>query len=182
MAGSASDGDVYCFRDLGKDPHLATSRAELAIALSAVSQQPRILQHAPLEPNYGNVHCLLVGDPSLPPVVLIHGSPGSVDNWLTLLTTTKLLDHARVILVDRPGFGESTPGQHQSRLAQATAIQQAVRPHLQGQPAVFLGHSFGGPVIARIAMDHSDLVSGLVFAAASVDPELETVYWYQHFC
>ena len=124
---------------------------------------------------------MTIGDPRLPPVVLVHGSPGSIDNWVDLLTQTNVLDHAYVICVDRPGFGESNPGQHESSLAlQGQAILQAVRPHLSGRRAVWLGHSFGGPVIARIAIDFPDQVSGLVFAASSVDPDLERVYWYQH--
>ena len=114
-------------------------------------------------------------------MVLIHGSPGSVDNWFDLLSDTSLLEHAYVIMVDRPGFGESNPGQHESSLQQqAKAIVEAVQPLLGNRNAVWLGHSFGGPVIARIAIDYPARVKALVFAAASVDPELEIVRWYQH--
>ena len=122
-----------------------------------------------------------IGDPSLPAVVLVHGSPGSVDNWLDLATKTDVLQHAHLIAMDRPGFGESEPGQHEASLAkQAKAIHKALIPHLNGEAAIWLGHSFGGPVIARMAMDYPDSVGGLIFSAASVDPELEIVHWYQH--
>ena len=119
--------------------------------------------HAPSEPTHHGVHVLAVGDPQLPPVVLVHGSPGSMDNWLDLITQTDVLAHAYLIAVDRPGFGESQPGQHVSSLqAQATAIQQAVLPQLAGRPALWLGHSFGGPVIARMAIDFPHSVAGLI--------------------
>ena len=166
---------------IGKFLSFASSRQELNTALSAALGDTRVYAHWPAERTNDGVHVMTIGDPRLPPVVLVHGSPGSIDNWVDLLTQTNVLDHAYVICVDRPGFGESNPGQHESSLAlQGQAILQAVRPHLSGRRAVWLGHSFGGPVIARIAIDFPDQVSGLVFAASSVDPDLERVYWYQH--
>ena len=41
-----------------------------------------------------------------------------------------------------------------------------------------MGHSYGGPVIAKTAMEYSELVSGLVFVATTGDPELSGPRWY----
>ena len=41
-----------------------------------------------------------------------------------------------------------------------------------------VGHSYGGPVAVRMAVDYPDAVAGLVLIAASVDPELEEWRWF----
>ncbi len=41
-----------------------------------------------------------------------------------------------------------------------------------------MGHSFGGPIIVRAALDHPELVGGLVIAAGDLDPDLEEWRWY----
>ena len=41
-----------------------------------------------------------------------------------------------------------------------------------------LGHSFGGPVAVRLAMDHPQLVRALVLVAGSIDPDQEERRWF----
>jgi pimeloyl-ACP methyl ester carboxylesterase len=43
-----------------------------------------------------------------------------------------------------------------------------------------VGHSYGGPLIARLAMDYPELVGSLVFLAPSIAPELEETKWFQY--
>ena len=42
-----------------------------------------------------------------------------------------------------------------------------------------VGHSYGGPVVVRAAIDNPDLVDGVIIVAGSVDPDLEETKWYQ---
>ena len=42
-----------------------------------------------------------------------------------------------------------------------------------------IGHSLGGPVIGRMAMDFPNSYTGLIFVAPSIDPELEVDEWYR---
>lgn len=44
---------------------------------------------------------------------------------------------------------------------------------------VLVGHSLGGPVACRLAMDYPALVGGLVLVAPSIDPALEKQEWYR---
>jgi len=44
---------------------------------------------------------------------------------------------------------------------------------------ILVGHSFGGPVIARYAMDYPDTIDHLLILAGSVDPDLEFTKWFQ---
>jgi pimeloyl-ACP methyl ester carboxylesterase len=68
---------------------------------------------------------------------------------------------ATVVEVDSPGIGASS-GRRPLRLAaQARGLSQAV--HRTGDdPAVVVGHSLGGLVTLRLAVDDPSLVAGLL--------------------
>jgi len=126
------------------------------------------------------VHWVAAGDRGAPLVVLVHGSPGSWDNFAALLDDPRLLSRADVAAIDRPGFGRSGRGLAEpSLILQARAVAAVVKALGGGRPAVLVGHSLGGPIAARAAMDHPALVAGLVLVAPSLDPDLERVRWFQ---
>lgn len=119
------------------------------------------------------------GDPQKPMVLFVHGSPGSWNAFQNYLVDAELLNKAYLVSVDRPGFGFSGYGEPETSLQkQAADIVPILQSH-QGGPRILVGHSFGGPVIARIAMDYPHLVDGLVMIAPSIDPNLEETKWYQ---
>ncbi len=113
-----------------------------------------------------------------PAVVFIHGSPGSWDAFANLMSDEVLLKKFRMLSIDRPGFGLSEKGKYEISLQRQAALIQPVIATVKG-PLILVGHSFGGAVIARYAVDYPDSVSALIFVAASVDPDLEKVTWYQ---
>lgn len=126
------------------------------------------------------VHWVEAGDRSRPLVVFVHGSPGSWDNWAALLEDPVLLEHADLVALDRPGYGRSGRGRAEPSLVlQARAVAAVVRELGGGRSAILVGHSLGGPIAARVAMDDPALVAGLVLVAPSIDPDLERVHWYQ---
>ena len=121
-----------------------------------------------------------VGPKDAPPVLYVHGSPGSWDDAAALMTDPQLVGRVRLIAVDRPGFGKSGYGQLETSLARQAAILAGVLSQAApGRPAIVLGHSLGGPVAARLAMDFPGQVAGLVIVAGSIDPALEKITWYQ---
>jgi pimeloyl-ACP methyl ester carboxylesterase len=121
------------------------------------------------------------GDPKKRPLLFVHGSPGSWEGWAHFLNDQKLRDHFQVISVDRPGYGGSEPGETEPSLeAQAEQIAEVLKTNESGLPAILVGHSFGGPVIAQMAMSYPDKVAGLVFVASSVSPDLESTKWFQY--
>jgi pimeloyl-ACP methyl ester carboxylesterase len=134
--------------------------------------------------NGQSVHYTHTGAGSLPLVVLVHGAPGSSSSMLDYLANAHLTSTAQVVAVDRPGYGYSGFGKAEGSLErQAAAIKPILEKH--GQPAaglpkpILVGHSFGGPVIARLAMDYPELVGGLVIVAGSIAPQLEPQDWWQ---
>lgn len=115
-----------------------------------------------------------------PLVVFIHGSPGAWDAFEEFFKASELTERARIISVDRPGYGRSDLGIPERSLKQQASILSEVFQHNASDGgAILVGHSFGGPVAARMAIDYSEEVTGLVLVAASVDPELEETKWYQ---
>ncbi|MEO0468486.1 MAG: alpha/beta hydrolase [Bacteroidota bacterium] len=128
-----------------------------------------------------NIHYAQVGDdPEKPTVIFLHGSPGALDAYMIYLTDTALAAKANLISVDRPGFGQSGFGTSEPSVgAQSMALKPLVEK-VQGQKVILVGHSMGGPVIARMGMDYPELLDGLVMVAPSISPELEPANWWRY--
>ncbi len=119
-------------------------------------------------------HFVATGKADSPTVVFVHGSPGSLSAFIDFLSDSLLLSRAHLVSIDRPGFGYSNFGQAEPSLKrQAALLQPLLELRKQHRPIILVGHSLGGPVIARMAMDYPDLVDGLIMVAGSIDPELE---------
>lgn len=127
-----------------------------------------------------HINYLSVGDENLPLVVFVHGSPGSLSAFIDFMADTILLGKAQLITVDRPGFGTSNFGYAEKSLKkQAALLKPILEKHKNHQRVILVGHSLGGPVIARVAMDYPELVDNLIIVAGSIDPDLEPYEWYR---
>ncbi len=112
------------------------------------------------------------------PIVFVHGSPGGWQAWARFLDTPALAGFGPRLAMDRPGFGGSgTAGVMPDLRRQAQVLASLIPP---GPPAVLVGHSLGGPLIAWMAIDHPEKVCGGVMLAGSMAPELEAPRWYNH--
>ena len=72
-----------------------------------------------------------------------------------------------MISVPRPGWRSDEESKVPSLDEQAAALRPLLAMDRSGKGAVLMGHSYGGPVIARTAMNYSELVAGLVFVATT---------------
>jgi pimeloyl-ACP methyl ester carboxylesterase len=124
--------------------------------------------------NGKRIHYVTAGNPDGKVVLFVHGSPGSLSEFIHFLADTALTGKSFVISVDRPGFGHSSFGDGEPSIkVQAESLKPVLEKYRQIGPAILVGHSLGGPVIARMAMEYPELVGGLVLVAPSIDPELE---------
>lgn len=150
-------------------------------------QIDRYFADKPVKPAFGvvstggrPVHFAQLGAGTLPMVLFIHGSPGSWDAFIDFFADSTLYSRAKLVAVDRPGFGKSALGEPERSLQQqAAAIAPLLRPDQAGQKPILVGHSLGGPVAVRLAMDYPDRVGGLILVAPSIDPDLEKQEWYR---
>lgn len=111
-----------------------------------------------------DVHVIREGT-SGPVVLMIHGASANAREF-TWTLAPRLDSEMRVLMADRPGHGysERFAGAEQlgAQARQMIGVLDALAP---GEKAVIVGHSFGGAVALRIALDRPDLVSGLVLLA-----------------
>lgn len=120
------------------------------------------------------IHYAAAGDSTKPVVVFVHGSPGSMSAFIHFLRDSTLSDKAFLVTTDRPGFGYSNFGWAEGSLSkQAEALKPLLERYKSNRPIILIGHSLGGPLIAKMAMDYPELVDGLIIVAGSIDPELE---------
>jgi pimeloyl-ACP methyl ester carboxylesterase len=121
----------------------------------------------------GPISYLRAGTPTGPLLVLVHGTPGSATGWADYVMAPP--PGMEVIALDRPGFGQSGPDGAVTALEAQAAAVWALLP-ADDRPVVLLGHSLGGPIVARVAAEHPQRIAGLVLLAASLDPAQESTH------
>ena len=112
-------------------------------------------------------------------LILVHGSPGSMDAMVDFMSDTSLLSRVDLITYDRPGFGNSGFGSSVPSLSRQADILYGLMDSLGYQSYYLAGHSYGAPVLLQTAIRHPGKVSGICFIAGSISPELEpqSVSW-----
>lgn len=146
-------------------------------AAPAAATDPLRAEIAVGAPLLATVSYLHAGDSGGIRVILVHGTPGSATAWSDYVLSPP--PGTEVLALDRPGFGLSGPTGAMTSLADQAAAVLALMP-ADGRPVLLLGHSLGGPIVARVAADHPERVAGLVLLAASMDPDLETIHPMQY--
>lgn len=145
------------------------------------AKQPVKPSFATVNVNGRSIHYARIGLDTLPTVLFIHGSPGSWDAFISFFADSSLYSRAQLVSVDRPGFGKSGLGEPERSLrAQAAEIAPLLRLSHSDRKSILVGHSLGGPVAARLAMDYPKEVGGLVLIAPSIAPEQEKKEWYRY--
>ncbi len=94
-----------------------------------------------------------------PPLVILHGLFGTLDNWSTL--ARRWAEHYTVILVDQRNHGRSphAPEMDYHLMAEdLAAFLEAQWVH----ECHLLGHSMGGKVAMQVALTYPDLVDKLI--------------------
>lgn len=111
-----------------------------------------------------DVHVIRQGSAG-PAVLMIHGASANAREF-TWTLAPRLDSEMRILMADRPGHGHSDRFEGAEELgAQARQMAGVLDALAPGEKAVIVGHSFGGAVALRLALDRPDLVSGLVLLA-----------------
>jgi len=112
-----------------------------------------------------------------PPVVLIHGNPGSHHDY-TFSVFEQLSQSYRVLAFDRPGHGHSErPASLETTVeVQAAMLRDALRK-LSTEKPILVGHSWGGSVALAAAVAYGHDLSGLVLLAPAAYPSVSIEWW-----
>ena len=103
-------------------------------------------------------------------VVLLHGYPMDKNSWMDMIA---VLSRAyKVIAIDIPGLGNSSPSKSNSFEAIADQVHDLLR-YENIEKAVFVGHSMGGYVALAFSNLYSEMVSGLSLVHSTLRADTE---------
>ena len=123
-------------------------------------------------PQWNELYYQLHQEGEKPPVILIHGAGGTHLFWPP---EVRRLPQASVYALDLPGHGKSSGRGFQSISAYAGVLLELVDA-LELNRAVLVGHSMGGAIALRFALEYPSRVLGLgLFSTAArlrVNPDL----------
>lgn len=114
------------------------------------------------------VHYAEVGEGE--PLVLLHGNGSMLQDFMASGFVKAAAKHYRVIAFDRPGYGytERPRSTIWTPAAQAELLRSALY-RIGVQRALVLGHSWGASVAIALALQHPEMIRGLI---------LESGYYY----
>jgi len=93
------------------------------------------------------------------PIIILHGLFGTLDNWQTI--AKKLAENYMVFIIDQRNHGKSPHSDAFSYKILAEDLKAfMLEQHMY--EATIIGHSMGGKVAMRFALDYPDMVTKLV--------------------
>ncbi|ACP23435.1 dihydrolipoyllysine-residue acetyltransferase component of acetoincleaving system (plasmid) [Sinorhizobium fredii NGR234] len=111
----------------------------------------------------GTVNVLEAGPESDETVVLLHGFGGDLSTWL--FNQSALAEKMRVVAVDLPGHGASSPIAGEDVFLKIVAAVEAAVDAVAPGKLHLVAHSFGGAVAAAIATNRPSRVGSLTLIA-----------------
>lgn len=105
-------------------------------------------------------------------VILLHGALGSLEDWETV--TPLLQARYRVIAIDRPGHGYSAEPRAINDVAYNARVVRDLVTVLDLRDVVVVGHSYGGSIALRLALDNPPELRGVVLIAPGSYPDYPT--------
>jgi pimeloyl-ACP methyl ester carboxylesterase len=103
------------------------------------------------------LHYRTLGDGQ--PVIIMHGLMGSCDNWLTV--SKPLSEKYKLYITDQRNHGRSPWHDDFNYEVMANDLLQFIEEHQILNP-VIIGHSMGGKIAMKFAIEHPDLLSKLI--------------------
>jgi len=117
-----------------------------------------------------------VDEGSGPAVLLLHGASSNAEDMRMALGAH--LTEFRAIYVDRPGLGWSERPDIDWTPAREAALMAQLMERLEIENPVVVGHSWGGAITMRLAIDHGDQLRGAVLIGAPLHSGVGEAAWY----
>lgn len=126
----------------------------------------------------GNLHYVTIGDRSKKTLILIHGSPGSWDAWMSFCTDTEILKKYFIIAIDRPGYNKTTLEGIYTLQEQSTFLKPIMDEYCDS--CIVAGHSYGGGLAMQVALDYSNKIRGIASVAGTVAAPFQKLKWFNY--
>ncbi len=104
-------------------------------------------------------------------IILVHGMAATAKSWFNVPARLRAKSHD-VTVVTLPGHGDGADPA-EVKLAELVAAVEAGMD--ASEPAVLIGHSMGGFITSRAAVKDPDAVSKLIYVAAMLPKDGETI-------
>jgi pimeloyl-ACP methyl ester carboxylesterase len=123
---------------------------------------------------------LEIGADARPVLIFLHGGLGTASGFIAYMQDTLLNKKYKIIVPDRYGHGYSDFGRTEVSVEKQVAYLLPIlkKARYSGNLTILVGHSYGGTIAARIAMDYPELVDALVLSAPAIDPDNEKRFWF----
>lgn len=105
-------------------------------------------------------------------IILVHGAWGNAQSWTAVVPLLRAAGH-EVEALDLPGHGAN--GEPSGAIGQKEYVDYVEARLMDGPPAMLVGHSMGGVVIAQVAARQPGHVTACVFVAALLPRDGESL-------
>ena len=112
-------------------------------------------------------------DTTLPTLVFVHGSPGSVLDYNRYFKDSLINTKANILGYDRIGYGVNNAGEVNGTIAFELEILHDVTKDIPSDKIILIGYSYGGPVVLASPKQYKYKVS----LASSISADLEPMFW-----
>lgn len=115
----------------------------------------------------------IVRDTSLPTLVFVHGTIGSVLDFKSYMTDSLLLAKANMIVYDRIGYNYNDKNDVQESIAFEVDMLEEITKELNPAKTILVGYSYGGP----IALASKKQFKKVILFAPAVYSKVEPMPW-----
>ena len=115
----------------------------------------------------------IVKDTTLPTIIFVHGTIGSVLDFKQYMTDSLLLSKVNMIIYDRIGYNYDDENDVQESIAFEVEMLESITKDLNPEKTILAGYSYGGP----IALASKNKYKKVILFAPAVYSKVEPMPW-----
>ncbi|WP_191600310.1 alpha/beta fold hydrolase [Marinomonas algicola] len=148
-----------------------------------VAQTPNLILQHTIKAEHYQLHYVSNGNATKPNILFIHGTPGSWSSFARYFEDPDLMRDYNINALDRPGWGKSSyPTNHfpKSLSEQSVLIGPLLKDiwEKNNTKTLIIGHSLGGSLAPKLAVDYPEYIEGVLILAGDVGPKLAEARWF----